>query len=1250
VIAALLASPALQAQDSAVSGSGASKTLGNGSLLAGPQILVSQEIDTAIVGFGGNPTDSRRLAQPFTGNGVVTYVSIKIGWLGTKPADNVTISIESDASGVPSGTVLGNATIPNADIKEAPDDSRWHRVELDSPVRVLTGETYHIVLERGGTGINFAWHVDPDGSTLLVDNGASGSADWVLAAFGDEGTYRIFSKSNVVSGTGFSQILGNGTLSSQDAQSDGSGFGLFTGNGALSAQSSQINATFRSVKTSTSLSRFGPFGFGRPYGAFNKTVIEVVGFGEARTRFGAFGFGRPHGTFTGKEVFLPLPEGNGALQAGLSSVTGTGNTSDRLTVFDDFWETAHLPAGASAWTFASESNTAGSANIARVDTTMDGNPALQMTFSAGILPSERFSLFLDLTHPDYGGSARDEVWFTTFVRFSSGFSTGGINEGGKIFGIGSGTLPDGAVTPGCGDGFSFRNAWVLDNGDGTIQGENFIHDPDKVSADGRQDRLANFNFTEDQVHKVEMHFKKNTAFDTFDGIMETKIDGVLVAQTTGLRTYCGSEANALSGSCDTIYLANIFWGGADSTWSPVVDSTITFGRVIVQVAPQATTLNETFTGDGLWRIGEANQIATLRAKTALSPHLSNGATKEQDLVTDELGITLPRIGFPGGDLGKQSFYIDNPSELGSAVPNPRGALSITITATLMSAFDPTGGCRMFGLQANDFDGDSNPDGINDGALVMFELTGNTGVGTFEGQLKIWRALGVDTVGPFNVTTDIEHQFTFEGILNSDGVSDGVARLKIDGVVVAEKTDVQFYTANRATHFFKGADFDVKTLSLHRAITVTQVPTAQDWITLFEATHQPIANVWTDAQIAGLSGAGPGRDQHLVEFNLVFFMDAMRSMYLMTSNHDFIDRWRQMMVWAFGRRDSDSFVTLTGADRYSVAPDWFKLNDSVPGPFWVDNLSGWSARLLRTGEASVYFAEFVEIVKDNVRFTQADRDHSDEVEAWLREILDGTGAAHDGFSTSFKVDSFGDGSVPGSWFNMQIGFGITGTFSNPVRYNQATGISEAGMIIDDIDGGGTQNGIRGEHHVNYLCGRGRVGLTGKAEGLSPITGNPFLRLNATHNSYEWDTAPKDEVISDPEDVGHAFQDVRACIRAFQSGRSLLDETDMVRFGNTYIGAADLSPTTFSRFVDGSGVVEGSHNSIAACIKTNSLEEWNTAALDKMITVVESQRPVPNDGRDFDVYAQFLLWANSTPNRQTKGSGPSLKIKSVVMEEI
>jgi hypothetical protein len=184
----------------------------------------------------------------------------------------------------------------------------------------------------------------------------------------------------------------------------------------------------------------------------------------------------------------------------------------------------------------------------------------------------------------------EEAWFTLDFQYSADFSPGTTSQGGKMPGLtagrqdpGNARPPSGGRTPDCAGGWGARHMWRQLNGDGTLKMEQYIYDTDK---DPPWEHGRQVGFSESVArgvpHTLEQRIKLNSGANNFDGIDETKLDGVLVASTTNLRMYCATEANRASARVSQIEHLP-FYGGSTTAWSPVVDSTITFGNFKVEI-------------------------------------------------------------------------------------------------------------------------------------------------------------------------------------------------------------------------------------------------------------------------------------------------------------------------------------------------------------------------------------------------------------------------------------------------------------------------------------------------------------------------------------------------------------------------------------------------------------------------------------------------------------------------------------------
>lgn len=87
----------------------------------------------------------QQVAQQFTAIASATSVLVRAFTAGT-PTDNVTVTIEADSSGAPSGTPLGTATIPSSRLSGSP---AWYRLPLAATL--TPAGTYWLRFKRTGS-------------------------------------------------------------------------------------------------------------------------------------------------------------------------------------------------------------------------------------------------------------------------------------------------------------------------------------------------------------------------------------------------------------------------------------------------------------------------------------------------------------------------------------------------------------------------------------------------------------------------------------------------------------------------------------------------------------------------------------------------------------------------------------------------------------------------------------------------------------------------------------------------------------------------------------------------------------------------------------------------------------------------------------------------------------------------------------------------------------------------------------------
>lgn len=122
---------------------------------------------------------SRKLAQSFTFSATssIPKLSLILSKVGA-PTGDITLTIQTDSAGAPSGTVVtnGTATITAAEIST---NALWIQKIFDLMPSISTGSTYWLVLATTGGDVNnfYQWHYNNTGGY------ANGSADVYVASW-----------------------------------------------------------------------------------------------------------------------------------------------------------------------------------------------------------------------------------------------------------------------------------------------------------------------------------------------------------------------------------------------------------------------------------------------------------------------------------------------------------------------------------------------------------------------------------------------------------------------------------------------------------------------------------------------------------------------------------------------------------------------------------------------------------------------------------------------------------------------------------------------------------------------------------------------------------------------------------------------------------------------------------------------------------------------------------------------------------
>jgi len=115
-----------------------------------PGPSIPNEVGASLVNFGTTSNPER--AQSFKALGDATKVRVHVSKSGG-PEDNLEVTIQSDSSGSPSGTVLGTATLAGSDLTTT---GTWYDLTLSADL--TDGTTYWLVFGRDGANDNINYY------------------------------------------------------------------------------------------------------------------------------------------------------------------------------------------------------------------------------------------------------------------------------------------------------------------------------------------------------------------------------------------------------------------------------------------------------------------------------------------------------------------------------------------------------------------------------------------------------------------------------------------------------------------------------------------------------------------------------------------------------------------------------------------------------------------------------------------------------------------------------------------------------------------------------------------------------------------------------------------------------------------------------------------------------------------------------------------------------------------------------------
>jgi len=223
----------------------------------------------------------------------------------------------------------------------------------------------------------------------------------------------------------------------------------------------------------------------------------------------------------------------------------------------------------------------------------NGFGGVDVTYPAGSDANVRWGGQIRLpNHP----TGYEEGWFTFDIMLNSPYSVP-VNE--KCLGVfgGHGAATD---TNSCDTGWLVR----VQLGDGTSTTDPFngpqsaqTYSYEKNNGPAHQNYWLPGRFSPmipyDVVCRIELYWKPNTAFNLADGIVQHRFDpGTALAHATpttlrsditDFQMYCGSEANRFSSFVNEVSVSTFFGGQVNPAWEPNVNSTLTLGRMAVEV-------------------------------------------------------------------------------------------------------------------------------------------------------------------------------------------------------------------------------------------------------------------------------------------------------------------------------------------------------------------------------------------------------------------------------------------------------------------------------------------------------------------------------------------------------------------------------------------------------------------------------------------------------------------------------------------
>jgi hypothetical protein len=223
--------------------------------------------------------------------------------------------------------------------------------------------------------------------------------------------------------------------------------------------------------------------------------------------------------------------------------------------------------------------------------------------------------------------------------------------------------------------------------------------------------------------------------------------------------------------------------------------------------------------------------------------------------------------------------------------------------------------------------------------------------------------------------------------------------------------------------------------------------------------------------------------------------------------------------------------------YLTAPIYYLNNRNKAAPGWCriwDN----SRRIEVVTDGQIVHAimRFVDLVYSNSKFIS----YKSKASEYIVKVKE-TVAIHD---TQFVYKRSAD--IPGSYFWPNVDG--SGLYTNPVPFNQSATMGVALLLIDKLEGGGTEYRKKAEALVNYWK----------------------TKVTKINDTYVWNYHLQKTKV---EDISHGDVDVSFLYMAYKKG--LLSKSEMQLLSNTFTKNLYKGNDAFAGYVDGSETTQNSY---------------------------------------------------------------------------